>query len=389
MTRQSLPLVSSLTEDDIARFKSADNYVLIAHVPAGGDATSREAFEKAAEDLRRRFLCGVVERNDIDTAKIVLYKNTDGAEEEAGEEQEATFSSPFDSEAIKTFAVRAIIPAIGEVNSDTLSLYRESNLPVGWIFTSTASDRSRLVELLSPVARTHRNEIHLGTIDATEYAGTAADLNLEPDLGYPAFAILDFATLKKYPFPQTREITREAIAGFVADFLGGTLKASITSQPVPEKQDGPVAVVVGRSFQEVVVDNDKDVLVQIYAPWCGHSKRLAPKYEILGSEYAASNFTDKVTLAKIDGTVNDVPDGIPKGYPMLMLYPAGAKDAPVMYDGDRSLEDLVKFISEKGKYGASISISEKAAEAVVAAAAAEESPAARDDESESSKHDEL
>jgi protein disulfide-isomerase A1 len=383
MTRQSLPLVSSLTTENLTHFKSADDYVLVAHVPAG-DATGREAFEKAAEDLHRRFLCGMIETNDIDAAKIVLYKNTDSAEEEAGEEKEATFISPFDSEAIKTFAVRAIIPAIGEVNSDTLSLYRESNLPVGWIFTSTAPDRSRLVELLSPVARTHKNEIHFGTIDATEYAGTAADLNLEPDLGYPAFAILDFATVKKYPFPQTREITREAIAEFVADFLGGTLKPSITSQPVPEKQDGPVTVVVGRSFREMVVDNDRDVLVQIYAPWCGHSKRLAPKYEILGSEYAASNFTDKVTLAKIDGTVNDVPDGIPKGYPMLMLYPAGSKDAPVMYDGDRSLEDLVKFISEKGKYGASISISEKAAEA-----AAEESPAAREDESRGSKHDEL
>jgi len=388
MTRQSLPLVSSLTKETLTRFKSADDYVLVAHVPAG-DAISREAFEKAAEDLRRRFLCGMIETDEIDAAKIVLYKNKGSElEGQGGEEKEETLTSPFESEAIKTSAVRAIIPATGEVNSDTLSLYRESNLPVGWIFASTASDRSRLVELLSPVARAHKNEIHFGTIDTTEYAGTAADLNLDPELGYPAFAILDFATVKKYPFPQTREITREAIAGFVRDFLSGALKPSITSQPVPEKQDGPVAVVVGRSFQEVVVDNDRDVLVQIYAPWCGHSKRLAPKYDILGSEYAASNFTDRVTLAKIDGTVNDVPEGIPKGYPMLMLYPAGSKDAPVMYDRDRSLEDLVRFISEKGKYGASISISEKAAEAV-ATAAAEESPAVSDEESVGSKHDEL
>jgi thiol-disulfide isomerase/thioredoxin len=39
--------------------------------------------------------------------------------------------------------------------------------------------------------------------------------------------------------------------------------------------------LVGKSFDEIVYDEKHDVLVEFYAPWCGHCKSLAPKYEEL------------------------------------------------------------------------------------------------------------
>ena len=61
---------------------------------------------------------------------------------------------------------------------------------------------------------------------------------------------------------------------------------------------------MAKNFDEVVNDPERDVLIEFYAPWCGHCKSLAPKYEEL-----AEKLKDEpgVTIAKMDATANDVP----------------------------------------------------------------------------------
>jgi protein disulfide-isomerase A1 len=44
-----------------------------------------------------------------------------------------------------------------------------------------------------------------------------------------------------------------------------------------------------------------------------------------------------------------VPDSI-TGFPTIKLYPAGKKDEPIEYEGSRTVEDLITFIKENGKY---------------------------------------
>ncbi len=53
-----------------------------------------------------------------------------------------------------------------------------------------------------------------------------------------------------------------------------------------------------------MVDGSKDVLVEFYAPWCGHCKSLAPVYEEVAQKLKDE---DGVVLAKLDATANDVP----------------------------------------------------------------------------------
>lgn len=43
-------------------------------------------------------------------------------------------------------------------------------------------------------------------------------------------------------------------------------------------------VVVGETFDEIVNDPTKDVLIEFYAPWCGHCKNLEPIYRELGEK---------------------------------------------------------------------------------------------------------
>lgn len=43
-------------------------------------------------------------------------------------------------------------------------------------------------------------------------------------------------------------------------------------------------VVVADTFDEIVNNPEKDVLVEFYSPWCGHCKNLEPTYTELAEK---------------------------------------------------------------------------------------------------------
>ena len=88
------------------------------------------------------------------------------------------------------------------------------------------------------------------------------------------------------------------------DVLAGNAEPYMKSESVPETQE-ELKVAVGKNFKELITDADKDVLIEFYAPWCGHCKALAPKFE----ELAKKLVDEDVVIAKMDATANDVPPG--------------------------------------------------------------------------------
>lgn len=375
MIKQSLPAVSILTKDTLEDFKKADKVVVVAFIDAA-DKTSNETFTEVADKLRDNYPFGassdaaLAEAEGVTPPAIVVYKDFDDGK--------SVFTDKFDVAAIEKFAKTAATPLIGEVGPETYSDYMDAGIPLAYIFAETAEERQELGDALKPIAEAHKGVINFATIDAKAFGAHAGNLNLKADQ-FPAFAIQETAKNQKFPFDQDKEITAEAIKAFVDDFVSGKMEPSVKSEPIPETQEGPVITVVAKNYNDIVLDDAKDVLIEFYAPWCGHCKALAPKYEDLASLYNKSDFKDKVVIAKVDATANDVPDEI-QGFPTIKLYPAGAKGEPVTYQGSRTVEDLIKFIAENGKYKASVS--EDAEETPVAPAATEEAAAAEE-------HDEL
>ncbi len=84
----------------------------------------------------------------------------------------------------------------------------------------------------------------------------------------------------------------------------------------------PVLVLTTENFSEAV-DKSPLILVEFYAPWCGHCKQLEPEYKKAAADLQASN----IALAKVDATEETElaqQFGV-EGYPMLFMFRHGVK----------------------------------------------------------------
>ena len=149
----------------------------------------------------------------------------------------------------------------------------------------------------------------------------------------------------KANWPYTGELTAAAIAKWAKGVVDGSVAPHLKSEPIPaETGAGKVKVVVGKSFNDVVINRgNKDVMLEIYAPWCGHCKTLAPIYDELAAAYADK---PSIVIAKIDGTANDF-DVEYRGFPTLVFFPANGEQMP--YEGGRTLDDIKTFIDQNAK----------------------------------------
>lgn len=157
--------------------------------------------------------------------------------------------------------------------------------------------------------------------------------------------LIDGDTQKQYALP-----AGAALMDFVSLFLKGSLKTWAKSEPVPPTAlPGEVVVVVGATFDAIVMDSAKGVLIEFYAPWCGHCKSLVPKYEELARNFAE---TDTVAIAKMDATANEMSAANQalfkvEGFPTIFFAPPGAKKkTPKLFEGARDVAEMEAFVNK-------------------------------------------
>ncbi|CAI9115383.1 OLC1v1016275C5 [Oldenlandia corymbosa var. corymbosa] len=86
------------------------------------------------------------------------------------------------------------------------------------------------------------------------------------------------------------------IAPWVKDYKAGNVQAFKKSEPIPEVNNEPVKVVVADNLQDFVFNSGKNVLLEFYAPWCGHCKKLAP---VLDEVAVSFEDDESVVIAKL------------------------------------------------------------------------------------------
>lgn len=253
------------------------------------------------------------------------------------------------------------LPFFGEINGEVFNAYLESGLPLAYFFFNEPSEVEENRKFFTDLAKKYRGKMAFVSLDAKQFGRHAENLNMKQQ--FPLFAIHNMISNQKFGLPQMAEeefaklnkaikLKTKDITKLVENVLSGKAEAIVKSEEVPSVQESNVFKIVGKTHDKIVADPKKDVLVKYYAPWCGHCKKMAPTYEELADTYASdSSSKDKVVIAEVDATANDIFNVEIAGYPTILLYPAGKNAEPVVYEGDRSLDSFLTFIKENGANG--------------------------------------
>uniref|UniRef100_A0A7N6FBR9 protein disulfide-isomerase n=1 Tax=Anabas testudineus TaxID=64144 RepID=A0A7N6FBR9_ANATE len=212
--------------------------------------------------------------------------------------------------------------------------------------------RNRVMKVVSKYARRGL------TFSVANKKDFLSELEDDFGLGTSDGGELPFITIRSklgHKYTMREEFTRDgrSLERFLDDYFAGRLKSYVKSEPVPERNSAAVKVVVAESFDDIVNDSDKDVLIQFYSPSCPHCKKLEPVYrELADTLYSDPN----IVIAKMNAVDNDVPPGYDvQGYPTIYFAPVGKKDEPIRYEGGREVQDFLKFLKREASHSLAFS----------------------------------
>ncbi|XP_067914550.1 protein disulfide-isomerase [Heterodontus francisci] len=111
-------------------------------------------------------------------------------------------------------------------------------------------------------------------------------------------------------------------------------------------EEDEVLVLKKDNFEEAL-EKYRHLLVEFYAPWCGHCKALAPEYAKAAAKLKEEG--SEIRLAKVDATEeSDLAQMFSvRGYPTIKFFKNGDKSSPKDYSAGRQHEDIINWLKKR------------------------------------------
>jgi len=171
-----------------------------------------------------------------------------------------------------------------------------------------------------------------------EWGQQLNEANIQTDGASPRCMIYDD---KQTKYVMSEEFNMDNFEAFIKSWDAGQLEAHVKSQDIVNEAGKANLDLTAKNFKQHV-DGTKDTFIKFYAPWCGHCKSLAPKWEEMAEEFQDD---DSVVIAHFDADSNDLPAGFEvKGFPTIYWTPAGG--SPVKYQSGREVKDMVQYVKD-------------------------------------------
>ncbi|KAM1530237.1 hypothetical protein ACFX1Z_019360 [Malus domestica] len=253
-------------------------------------------------------------------------------------------SEDFHVDALEKFVEEASTPLVTEFNNDptnhpfVVKFFNSPNEKAMLFLNFSGESSDAFKSTYREVAEKYKKEgisFLIGDLEASQ--GAFQYFGLKED--QVPLIIIQTPDGQKFLKPNLQP---DHITSWVKEYKDGKVSPYKKSEPLPEPNNEPVKVVVAENIQEYI-KSGKNVLLEFYAPWCGHCKKLAPILDEVAVSYEKDS---DVIIAKFDATSNDVPSDFDvKYYPTLYFKTASGK--VLSYDEeDRTKEAIAAFIEK-------------------------------------------
>ncbi|KAM9068347.1 protein disulfide-isomerase A3 [Sarcophilus harrisii] len=347
----SLPLMSA---EDFEKFISDKTASVVGFF---GDllSDSHSEFLKAASNLRENYrfahtnVDALVRKYDPDGEGITLFRPPHLANK--FEENTVQYTEEkITSGKIKKFIQENIFGICPHMTEDNKDLLQGKDLLVAYYdvdyeMNAKGSNywRNRVMMVAKKFLEAGQR-LNFAVASRKTFSHELSEFGLERTFGEIPVVAIKTAKGEKYVMQEEFSRDGKALERFLQNYFDGNLRRYLKSEPIPETNDGPVKIVVAENFDEIV-NTDKDVLIEFYAPWCGHCKNLEPKYKELGEKLSKD---PNIVIAKMDATANDVPSPYEvRGFPTIYFSPANSKQNPRKYEGGREVSDFINYLQRE------------------------------------------
>ncbi|XP_019456934.1 PREDICTED: protein disulfide isomerase-like 2-3 [Lupinus angustifolius] len=137
------------------------------------------------------------------------------------------------------------------------------------------------------------------------------------------------------------EYALKQVKALLKDRLNG--KASGGSSNEKKEETKASVELNSGNFDELVLKSKELWIVEFFAPWCGHCKKLAPEWK-----KAANNLKGKAKLGHVDCDAEKslMSRFNVQGFPTILMFGAD-KDTPIPYEGARTASAIESFALEQ------------------------------------------
>jgi len=258
------------------------------------------------------------------------------------EETEVVFKGKIDSSSLKQFVTDNFHGVVGYKTRDNAQDFPEDLVTayykVDYIKNVKGTNywRNRILK----VAMDFKDDLKFAIANKDEFTHELNEYGFEYVTGDKPVVTAKKGGVK---YVLKDEFSIDNFKTYLDDLVAGKLEAYLKSEAIPEDNDTPVKVAVAKNFNDLVTDSGKDALVEFYAPWCGHCKKLTPIYDELGKELENE---PGINIVKMDATANDVPSGFEvHGFPTIYFVPRDG--TPVKYQGEREVKGFIKYLAKE------------------------------------------